>query len=80
MASRAWLVGMMALLLAAPAQEADLVLTDAAADRFAALALKCVRQEYPNSTLPQISRKSGAISAILPCSFSWISVRPLPTA
>jgi hypothetical protein len=30
------------------AQEADLALTDAMADRFAALALKCVRQEYPN--------------------------------
>jgi hypothetical protein len=30
------------------AQAPDLALTDAAADRFAALALKCVRQEYPN--------------------------------
>jgi hypothetical protein len=30
------------------AQDADLVLTDAAADRFAGLALRCVRQEYPN--------------------------------
>ena len=29
-------------------QETDLALTDAAADRFAALASKCARQEYPN--------------------------------
>jgi len=36
------------VLTAAHAQEVDLSLTDAAADRFAVLALRCVRQEYPN--------------------------------
>ena len=36
------------VLTTAQAQEVDLVLTDAAADRFAALALRCVRAEYPN--------------------------------
>jgi len=38
----------LAVVMAAQAQEADLTLTDAAADRFAVLALKCARQEYPN--------------------------------
>jgi hypothetical protein len=37
-----------AVISGAPAQDADLALTAATADRFAALALKCVRQEYPN--------------------------------
>lgn len=41
------LVGLAAI-TAGQAQQADLLLADAAADRFAALALKCVRQEYPN--------------------------------
>lgn len=60
MASRAWLVGMMALSLAAAAQEADLVLTDAAADRFAGLALKCARQEYPNK-LDHVMNGAGEV-------------------
>ena len=38
----------LAVLAMGQAQEADLVLTDAVADRFAALALTCVRREYPN--------------------------------
>ena len=38
----------LAVMASAQAQEVDLALTDGAADRFAALALKCVRQEYPN--------------------------------
>jgi hypothetical protein len=43
-------MGMLGLVAAVSmsAQEADFALTDAAADRFAALALKCARQEYPN--------------------------------
>ena len=38
----------MAVIAAAQAQEPELALTDATADRFAALALSCVRREYPN--------------------------------
>lgn len=38
----------LAVIASAQAQEAELVLTDTVADRFAAMALKCVRQEYPN--------------------------------
>jgi hypothetical protein len=48
MAARAWMLGLVVAGVALTAQEADLSLTDAAADRFAALALKCARQEYPN--------------------------------
>jgi len=48
MASRAWGLGLAMVTVALSAQEADLALTDAVADRFASLALKCVRQEYPN--------------------------------
>ena len=42
------MLGWAAVASVAWAQGADLTLTDVAADRFAALALKCVRQEYPN--------------------------------
>lgn len=48
MGTGAWMLAWTAVVSVAPAQEVDLALTDAAADRFAALALKCVRQEYPN--------------------------------
>jgi hypothetical protein len=44
------------------AQEADLALTDAAADRFAALALKCARQEYPNK-LDHVMNDAGEVKA-----------------
>jgi hypothetical protein len=37
-----------AAITAAQAQGSDLALTDAAADRFADLALRCLRQEFPN--------------------------------
>jgi len=47
MARMAWGLGLV-VALGLQAQSVDLALTDAAADRFAALALKCVRQEYPN--------------------------------
>ncbi len=48
MAARAWGLGLAMVTTTLSAQEGDLALTDAAADRFAALALKCARQEYPN--------------------------------
>jgi hypothetical protein len=38
----------LAVIAAAQAQEAGLALTDATADRFAVLALTCVRREFPN--------------------------------
>jgi hypothetical protein len=50
------------VLTAAQAQEVDLVLTDAAADRFAALALRCVRQEYPNK-LDHVMNGAGEVKS-----------------
>jgi hypothetical protein len=47
MARMAWGLGLV-LVVGLQAQEVDLTLTNAAADRFAGLVLKCVRQEYPN--------------------------------
>ncbi|WP_375380021.1 DUF2891 domain-containing protein [Geothrix oryzae] len=44
------------------AQEADFALTDAAADRFAALALKCARQEYPNK-LDHVMNGAGEVKS-----------------
>ncbi|MBK9796611.1 MAG: DUF2891 domain-containing protein [Holophagaceae bacterium] len=40
----------------------DLALTDAAADRFAGLALKCVRQEYPNK-LDHVMNDAGEVQS-----------------
>lgn len=57
--------GLAALALVAvigQAQEADLALTDAAADRFAVLALKCVRQEYPNK-LDHVMNGAGEVQS-----------------
>lgn len=50
MGGRAWVLGLFLMVagLAGGAPPADLALSELAADRFAALALKCVRQEYPN--------------------------------
>lgn len=48
MAARVWMIGMMLAAACLPGRAQELALTDAAADRFAALALKCARQEYPN--------------------------------
>jgi len=50
----------LALFTVVRAQEADLSLTDAAADRFAALALRCVRQEYPNK-LDHVMNGAGEV-------------------
>jgi hypothetical protein len=50
------------LALGLQAQQADLVLTDAAADRFAGLVLKCVRQEYPNK-LDHVMNGAGEVRA-----------------
>ncbi|WP_306591636.1 DUF2891 domain-containing protein [Geothrix sp. 21YS21S-4] len=47
MASR-WRLGLAAAVCVAAAGQGDAGLTDGAADRFAALALRCARQEYPN--------------------------------
>ena len=80
MGTGAWMLAWTAVVSVAPAQEVDLVLTDAAADRFAALALKCAGQEYPKTKRLQNPRSSTPISAFLPLSFSQISVKPLPTA
>ncbi|MFZ1375396.1 MAG: DUF2891 domain-containing protein [Geothrix sp.] len=52
----------MTVLTAAQAQEVELALTDAAADRFAALALRCVRQEYPNK-LDHVMNGAGEVQA-----------------
>jgi len=52
----------MTILTAARAQEVDLALTDTAADRFAALALRCVRQEYPNK-LDHVMNGAGEVQA-----------------
>ncbi len=56
---RALLVGL-AMVVTAQAQEVDLLLSDAQADRFAALALKCVRQEYPNK-LDHVMNGAGEV-------------------
>lgn len=56
---RALLAGL-AMVAMAQAQEEDLVLSDAGADRFAALALKCVRQEYPNK-LDHVMNGAGEV-------------------
>ena len=60
MARRVWAMAAAGLEVVAPAQEADLALTDAAADRFAALALKCVDQEYPNK-LDHVMNGAGEV-------------------
>lgn len=59
-AGRAW-IGL-AVVVAAQAQDLDLVLSDAAADRFAALALRCVRQEYPNK-LDHVMNGAGEVKS-----------------
>jgi hypothetical protein len=56
-----WLLGSV-LALGLQAQQADLTLTDAAADRFAGLVLKCVRQEYPNK-LDHVMNGAGEVRA-----------------
>lgn len=58
---RSVLMGL-AVLAAGQAQEAELVLTDAGADRFAALALTCVRREYPNK-LDHVMNGAGEVKA-----------------
>jgi hypothetical protein len=50
------------LALGLQAQEAELALTDAAADRFAGLVLKCARQEYP-SKLDHVMNGAGEVKA-----------------
>jgi hypothetical protein len=57
----AWGLGVV-LVLGAQAQDVDLPLSDAAADRFAALALKCVRQEYPNK-LDHVLNGAGEVKS-----------------
>lgn len=59
--ARRALLGMMVIAVA-QAQEMDLSLTDVAADRFAALALKCVRQEYPNK-LDHVMNGAGEVKS-----------------
>ena len=61
MARMAWGLGLV-LVFGLQAQEADLALTDAAADRFAGLVLKCVRQEYPNK-LDHVMNGAGEVQA-----------------
>lgn len=51
-----------AVVSGAVAQEADLRLTDASADRFAALALRCVRQEFPNK-LDHVMNGAGEVKS-----------------
>jgi hypothetical protein len=48
MARTGWTAVTLVVVAGTPARAAGPALTDAAADGFAALALKCVRQEYPN--------------------------------
>src|SRR5512133_4104645 len=48
MGASAWMLAWTAVSVSVSAQETDLSLAAAAADRFAAVALKCARQEYPN--------------------------------
>jgi hypothetical protein len=52
----------LAVCAAGQAQEAELALTDAVADRFAELALKCVRQEYPNK-LDHVMNGAGEVKS-----------------
>ena len=59
MARMAWGLGLV-LVLGLQAQPVDLTLTEAAADRFAGLALKCVRQEYPNK-LDHVMNGAGEV-------------------
>jgi hypothetical protein len=61
MARIAWGLGLV-LALGLQAQEADLVLTDAAVERFAGLVLKCVRKEYP-SKLDHVMNGAGEVQA-----------------
>ncbi len=61
MARMAWGLGLV-LVLGLQAQAVDLSLTDAAADRFAALALRCVRQEYPNK-LDHVMNGAGEVKS-----------------
>ena len=61
--ARLTLVGVLVAAAAAGrAQEADLALTDAAADRFATLALTCARQEYPNK-LDHVMNGAGEVKS-----------------
>jgi hypothetical protein len=62
MGAGAWMLAWTAVAAVAQAQEAGLVLTDAAADRFAALALKCAGQEYPNK-LDHVMNGAGEVQA-----------------
>ncbi len=50
------------ILTAAHAQEVELPLSDVAADRFAVLALRCVRQEYPNK-LDHVMNGAGEVKS-----------------
>jgi hypothetical protein len=52
----------MVVMASVQGQEVDLALTDAAADRFAALALRCVRQEYPNK-LDHVMNGAGEVQS-----------------
>jgi len=58
---RSILMGL-SVMTAGQAQDADLILTDAVADRFAALALTCVRREYPNK-LDHVMNGAGEVKA-----------------
>ena len=58
---RCMLMGL-TVITAGQAQEADLALTDAAADQFAALVLTCVRREYPNK-LDHVMNGAGEVKA-----------------
>ena len=61
MARLAWGLGLV-LVVGLQAQPVDLALNDAAADRFAGLVLKCVRQEYPNK-LDHVMNGAGEVQA-----------------
>jgi hypothetical protein len=50
------------VMVAGQAQDLDLALSDAATDRFAALALKCARQEYPNK-LDHVLNGAGEVKS-----------------
>jgi len=52
----------LAVISVAQAQGSDLILNDAAADRFAELALRCVRQEYPNK-LDHVMNGAGEVKS-----------------
>ncbi len=60
MSSVRMVLASLVVVVVAPAQEPGLALTDAAADRFAGLALKCVRQEYPNK-LDHVMNDAGEV-------------------